>query len=181
MADAILTSERLRELLQYDSETGIFTWKTKQKSNRSGGLNSVAGYKKSGGYICIMIDGKNLRAHRLAWLWTNGSWPTLDLDHINGDTSDNRMSNLREVTAKQNQENRHRSVRSKSGCIGVSWNKSRSKWYASITHNRKTLGLGLHDTLDAAVRARKKAESEIYTHSQACSRVDSDWIRAIIS
>ena len=174
MADQILTIERAHELLNYDLSTGAFTWRTKDKSNRAGGVNAAAGYKKAGGYVCIMIDGKNLRAHRLAWFWMRGSWPTLDLDHINGDTSDNRMCNLREVTAKQNQENRHNHKASKSGHIGVSWIASRKKWYASIMHNRKTVGLGLHENIEDAVSARKQAELRIYTHSQSVARVDSD-------
>ena len=114
---SILTAERLRELLRYDPETGIFTWRT----NRRGGARAgnIAGCKTDG-YIQIHVDGEIHRAHRLVWLYVTGKWPVLYLDHKNGSRNDNRFSNLREATKAQNNRNHRPHPNSKSGFKGVS-------------------------------------------------------------
>ncbi len=96
----MLTQQRLKEVLNYDSETGIFTWKTHIQKNH---IDKEAGWNKDG-YICIDIDEKKYRAHRLAWLYVYGNFPK-NLDHINGIRNDNRIENLRECSQSQNAAN----------------------------------------------------------------------------
>ncbi len=128
-----LTAEELRELLNYDQETGIFTRKV-STSNRVK-VGAVAGCSGGDGYLLIMVQSRLYQAHRLAWLHTHGVWPKGQIDHINRDRSDNRIANLRDVTQKQNLQNRSKSSTNTSGHPGVSWNKRISKWQASIKHN----------------------------------------------
>jgi outer membrane protein assembly factor BamB len=112
-----LTAERLRELLAYDAETGVFTWRVKR--NGALGIGSVAGSAEKG-YWRVHIDGRLYRAHRLAWLYSYGKWPADQIDHINESKSDNRLCNLREIDNAGNQQNIRRArVSSKTGIRGV--------------------------------------------------------------
>lgn len=99
---ADLPRERLLEVLSYDPGTGIFHWRP---GTRREGF--VAGTIVSEGYISIGIDRRCYKAHRLAWLYFHGIWPSAVVDHIDGDTSNNRIENLRDVTHAQNGLNRH--------------------------------------------------------------------------
>ena len=96
------TQEELKSLLNYDDKTGIFTWRKSSGPVKSG---SVAGYVNEKGYILIGIKGKSYRAHRLAWLYVTGEHPVNVIDHINGVRDDNRLSNLRSCTQKENINN----------------------------------------------------------------------------
>jgi|SRR5262249_13953776 len=89
----LVTAERLREVLSYDPETGTFTWRVSGGGRRTSG---VAGHHDRAwkGYVCIAVDGRKYRAQRLAFLYMTGDWPPAQIDHINGDTSDNRWANL---------------------------------------------------------------------------------------
>lgn len=119
-----LTSEQVRLLLGYCSTSGVFTWLRKPcKAIHAG---SVAGGYHPDGYIVIRIDGRLYKAHRLAWLHFYGEWPSLSIDHINGQRSDNRIANLRYVTHQQNMENRRVAHKgSKTGLLGVHLNYGR--------------------------------------------------------
>ena len=144
----MITISRLNELLSLDSETGVFTWKSKRGSGSNAG--DVAGKITKYGYVSIKIDQVDYFAHRLVWLIEHGSFPSLKIDHINRIKTDNRISNLREATDSQNAQN-HISPQSnnKSGFRGVSPYKG--KWKASITKDGKQIYLGLFDgKLDAA-------------------------------
>lgn len=126
-----LTAERLREVLHYDPVTGFLTRKIKLVANASDSEN----IKLSGrGYIYMHVEGHRYSAHRLAWLHVHGRWPKNMLDHINGNRSDNRISNLREADATLNRENQHaaRSDNLSSGVIGVHWSEYHKKWKAHI-------------------------------------------------
>ena len=140
------TYARLREVLHYDTETGVFTW-LKSGSGRRPDL--TAGRQHSEGYIHIGIDGRRYYAHRLAWLYMTGAFPKEQIDHKNADRSDNRWSNLREATQFQNNANARRSKRNKSGFKGVSWAKKHKKWTAHISVEGRQINLGLFD--DASV------------------------------
>ncbi len=97
-----LTHERLRELLHYDPETGVFTWIVRRGHVPAG---TVAGLRSDKWYVSITIDGYVHRAHRLAWLYVHGRWPEQKIDHKNGVRSDNRLCNLRDVSSLFNSQN----------------------------------------------------------------------------
>lgn len=151
-----LTAEYLRSILNYDQETGIFTRKV-STSNRVK-VGDAAGCPDGQGYLNIMVQSRNYLAHRLAWLHYYGTWPKDQIDHINRIRTDNRISNLRDVTQKQNQQNRSKPSNNTSGHPGVHWNESISKWVATITHNQKRIHLGYFSILEEAIAARKAAE-----------------------
>ncbi len=159
-----LTAEKLRSILNYESETGIFTWKV-SNSNRVK-VGAVAGSPNGHGYLCIKVLNRLYRAHRLAWLYVNGSWPKLDIDHINRNRSDNRIANLREVTHKQNMQNASKRSDNTSGHPGVCWHKQKSKWQARIRHNYKRIYLGYYNTIEEANAARKAAEKLYWADTQ---------------
>jgi len=132
-------------------------------SNHAGGVGSLAGYVNQSGYRIIMIGGKNYKAHRLVWLHQNGKWPDGVIDHINRIPCDNRIENLRDVSQLLNGQNRGVPKHNRSGHRGVSFIKARNKWYASITFNGATINLGLHETLEKAVDARKTGEASYFS------------------
>ena len=146
-----LTIERLRDLLDYDPETGTFVWKISTTNVIPAG--SIAGSKGKNGYISIQIDGKLYRANRLAWFYSHGRWPKGQIDHANCVTDDNRLQNLRDATCAQNQANARRRVDNKSGYKGVSQHGLTGKWSATIQHEGKRMHLGLYPTPEAAFAA----------------------------
>jgi hypothetical protein len=142
-----MTTNELRNLLVYDPATGYFTWK--QRVAKCIQIGSVAGNTNKTGYVTIGLCKKVYKAHRLAWLYTYGSWPDGLIDHINGVKSDNRLSNLRVVNETGNSENvRKPNKRNKSGFMGVIWYQN--KWRANITVNKKTKWLGDYATPEEA-------------------------------
>jgi hypothetical protein len=98
-----LTAERVRELLLYDPETGLFTWRIAVGDRYQAG--TPAGSFTHKGYRSIYIGGFNYPAHRLAWLYVTGQWPTKDIDHIDQDKANNRFANLRDVSRSANMQN----------------------------------------------------------------------------
>lgn len=155
-----LTAERAREMLNYDAETGVLTWKVAVRSVRRG---DEAGNINARGYRVIKLDGARYRAHRLAWLITNGTWPTGELDHINGLKDDNRIANLRDVSRTINSQNQRRARSdSRSGLLGVSFDKSRGKWRAGIGVDGRERHLGRFNTQDAAHDAYIDAKRQLH-------------------
>lgn len=126
-----LTASRLREVLSYDKETGVFIWRIQRKGAQPG---SVAGCVRPDGYISICIDYRSYLAHRLAWLYVNGRFPEGHLDHRNGIRSDNTILNLRKATSRQNNVNRK--------SRGYYWDSSRAKLMAMMSINNRTINLG---------------------------------------
>ena len=157
----VLTAERLREVLDYCHDTGVFTWKIRT-SNRVK-VGDVSGSVDIKGYIVIGVDGFLHKAHRLAWLHVNGSWPTEQIDHVNGSKSDNRISNLRIATNAQNCQNQ-RSAQShnKTGLLGVS--PKNGKFVAQIRNNGKKQYLGYFPTPEEAHAAYLEAKREFHSH-----------------
>ena len=145
MSDQILTVQRLKELYHYDANTGQFTrllakgrWR-----DRVGSINL--------GYLNIKIDHKHYKVHRLAWLYVHGEWPNDQIDHINGDRADNRISNLRAATRSQNKQNARKARSdSRSGLIGAMWDTKNNKWVSRIMVDGKRKYLGLFDEAEQA-------------------------------
>lgn len=151
------TADRLRKVLAYDPDTGIFTRLVAFHRTRWEG--KTAGGPGTRGYISIRFDGQRYKAHRLAWLYVHGEWPSGHLDHINGAPSDNRIANLRIVTDKQNTWNRKRHITNKSGFKGVS-RKPRLRstpWVANIQLDGVQVYLGCFATPEEAHVAYQKA------------------------
>ena len=140
---------RLRALLKYNADTGLFFWIKNGKQ---------AGTILPRGYVQIGIDRKVFYAHRLAWAIHHGAWPKEGIDHINHIRSDNRISNLRSASQKENSRNCKPSKNNTSGFTGVFWNKQCDKWAARIKVNGKLKHLGLYDRIEDAAIARKKAD-----------------------
>lgn len=159
-----LTYDRLREVLNYDATTGVFTWRT--KTSRKVIVGREAGSLTRHGYVSIRIDGKAYYAHRLAWCYMHGDWPDAEIDHINGDKTENHISNLRQATRKQNMENRVQPIGA-SGYRGVCWLEANQKWRANIVHNRKNIYLGLFSTAEEASAAYREAASFFHTHNRS--------------
>lgn len=168
MAKADLTADHLRAILHYAPETGVFTRRVNFGKRFKAG--TVAGFvMQSTGYAALSIGCKHYLAHRLAWLYMTGEWPADQVDHIDHCRTNNRWSNLREATNKQNCENSSDRADRLSGARGVYFWASRGKWVARIHHNGRKISLGHHATFDLAVAARKAAEIKYFTHSPASS------------
>ena len=137
--ERLLTAERLRRLLSYDPETGVFTWLGSGTGRRA---SDIAGTIVNG-YFHIWIGDRSYKAHRLAWLYQTGEWPEGYLDHANMDKADNRWCNLRLATDSKNQANTH--TRFTGRFKGVDWNKKMKRYRALITVNGKQHFLGYFD------------------------------------
>jgi len=151
----MITQERLKELLRYDPETGHFTVLVKRVSLAVG---TVLGGQYSE-YHQLRIEGIDYKAHRLAFLYMAASTPD-QVDHINGDISDNRWCNLRAVTVNQNQWNRRANKKSRTGFKGVA--PQGSKFGAKITKNKKVYCLGTFDTAEEAHQAYCDKADELH-------------------
>lgn len=151
----MITEKRLREVLNYDPKTGVFRWRVSKA--RSVKVGEIAGHVNDRGYVKITLDRATYRAHRLAWLYVYGKWPSEHIDHINGITDDNRISNLRQATRAQNMHNSRRPKNNTSSFKGVYWRKDRSKWAAMIGICRKRIFLGYFDCKHEAYAAYCKA------------------------
>ena len=154
----VLTQEYLKRILKYNPATGVFTWRVSSAKHVK--VGDVAGKPRCDGYRRVRILGKLQYAHRLVWLYMYGRFPTKYLDHINGDTSDNRLANLREATNYENQHNQGRRKNNTSGYKGVSWDKSMNKWEAYITKDYKKVHLGYFDTTEEAFKAYTEEAKE---------------------
>jgi hypothetical protein len=149
MAKADLTVSRLQEFVSYDPNTGFFTRVV--GNNRNTHAGDVAGTVHRTGYVYLMIDRKTYAAHRLAWFYMFGAWPANDIDHINGNKSDNRLANLRDLPTKLNCQN-ERSARKNNptGLMGVQFRKGRQKWTATVRVEGKSYRLGSFSTAEEA-------------------------------
>ncbi|WP_418131424.1 HNH endonuclease signature motif containing protein [Variovorax sp. 278MFTsu5.1] len=115
----MLTHKKLKQLLSYSRGTGLFHWRVDRSGNIKAG--DVAGTLTGGGYVQISIDGKKLKAHRLAWFYVKGVWPEGEVDHKDTDRTNNRWRNLRDVPGRINTQNKRKAYsNNKSGMLGVS-------------------------------------------------------------
>lgn len=163
-----LSIDELRELVDYDQFTGVLRWKWRYNlhpqavtwNERNAG-NAIVG-RDSKGYIVAQVYKQPYRAHRVAWAHHYGKWPILNLDHINGIKTDNRIENLREATVAQNGHNVGLTKRNASGVRGVFWHRGAKKWQASIHYLGQDIYLGLHEKLEDAAKRRREAEIQYY-------------------
>lgn len=154
----MLTQERLKELLHYCPDMGVFTWIVDRTSRARKGW--VAGCKISNGYIIIRIDSVNYYAHRLAFLYVDGEHPKDHTDHINGVRVDNRWANLRSVSLAENNRNQKRRKDNTSGISGVGRRAGNPRWKAHISINNRLVHLGTFSDFFEACCARKSAENK---------------------
>lgn len=156
-----LTQARLKQLLNYDPLTGVFTWLVQAGSRAMAG--DVAGTTIEGGYRAIRIDGTAYRAHRLAFLWMLG-WMPVQVDHIFHIRNDNRWSKIRPATQQENSRNQSMPRSNISGFIGVCWLRAEQKWRAQIRVDGKQIHLGFFSTFYAACMCRHYANIKYGFH-----------------
>lgn len=154
-----MSIERLRSLLDYDPETGIFRWRIAYRGARAGQL---AGAKMSNGYLRISMDGKRFLCHRLAWAHFYGQWPQAGIDHRDLMRHHNWIKNLREGSQSQNMANARKHKGNSSGAKGVSWDSQRQKWFACIRFQRQTKYLGRFDDKEQAAEAYATAATALF-------------------
>jgi len=160
-----LTADYVREILDYNPETGVFKWKWREGVSKC--INARYSGKKAGnvrtdGYVLIRINFRLYQAHRLAWLIVHGEWPPKDLDHIDGGPGNNRIDNLRIATRNENMRNRKQHKNNATGIKGVHWGKRDRKFVAQIMAGNKRLHLGSFATLAEAAAAREAAEIKYF-------------------
>jgi hypothetical protein len=164
----MIDPKMLCELFVYDPETGKLFWKSRD-GGAPGWNGKYAGKEaftstNSYGYKQGSILGGVYRAHRVIWAMVNGEWPEADIDHINGNRTDNRIVNLRSVSRSENCMNSSLGKRNKSGVVGVCWSKREGKWKAQIQKDGKNIQIGHFSSFDEAVSARLKKQNELSFH-----------------
>lgn len=169
----------LRECFDVDFETGVLTWKVRPVSHFKGGLKhtavhrtnnwnskragKIAGSHRSDGYLEVGVNGRKYLVHRIVWALARGEWPSDQIDHANGDRTDNRLANLSVVTQAENGKNQ-KTRGGSSVYAGVSWHKANQKWRAQIRLNGKRRHRGYFDTeIEAAAAYRRAAEAAGFT------------------
>lgn len=161
---SIENPEKIKDLLKYDPDTGIFTWigKSATRANRTK-VGSQAGSLAQNGYTIISIFGNRILAHRLAWFFVYNKFPDYNIDHINGNPNDNRIENLRDISQALNSQNaRKPRTNNKSGYLGVHFSKVSNKWTSQITIDRKCKSLGFFKTPEEAYTAYLRAKRELH-------------------
>ncbi|AVX37811.1 HNH endonuclease signature motif containing protein [Yersinia massiliensis] len=150
----------LKEALKYNPETGNFT------SALHSGVK-VRGMIAENGYLKVSFNKQVFFAHRLAWFYVHGKWPTADIDHINGNPSDNRLCNLREATRARNTHNQRLGKSNTSGARCVSWSRNAKRWVIQITRFGHRFNLGTHADKEKAIEIAneflRKSDGEFFT------------------
>lgn len=162
-----LTHEQIVKFLRYSQDSGKFHWNERPDTSRGNRIfntrlaNKEAGITCPRGYCYIKIRGYGLfSSSRLAWFYVNKNWPAEEIDHINGNPSDNRILNLREATRSENAANRGKHKNNKSGFKGVT--KHRNKWTACVRIRNKRYRLGSFETPELAYAAYLKKAHEVH-------------------
>lgn len=155
----MIEQELLKSLFHYDPDTGVFTWRYTRGGRVAG---TVAGGPDSCGRLQMRFMGKKTSCHRLAWVYVYGEWPAAEIDHANGDCSDNRIANLRQSNRSQNMCNIGARKQSKTGIKGVSWDTQCRKFRAQIMHLGKKYNLGRYDSIEEAQAAYSEAANRLH-------------------
>jgi len=156
-----ITQERLKEILHYDPETGAFTWRVDRGSKKFKGLK--AGCLRSFA-VNIVIDKIQYKAHRLAWLYMTGSFPTEFIDHIDRDPTNNKWNNLRAASCQQNAYNQGPNSKNSTGVKGVSWDCGRQRWKVQVNGAPLSRHKCLLDAISTAYRHQKTIHGEFANH-----------------
>ena len=151
MTTQILAQDRLKSLLHYNPDTGVFTW-LKTASNRAP-AGTACSCHDAHGYIVIRVDGKLYKAHQLAWLYQHNTFAP-ELDHINRQRDDNRIANLRAASRSDQMHNAGMLKNNTSGVKGVSFHKASQKWHARVWKSGKCHSLGYFDSIEDARKVR---------------------------
>jgi hypothetical protein len=157
-----MTPAEARELFDYDPESGELTWKI--RAARCVTVGARAGSLKRDGYVQVTFRKKCFQAHRVAWAVVHGVWPGNDIDHINGERSDNRLANLRVVTPEENMQNQRRAHRSNksSGLLGVHFYARTGRWKATIWSRGQNQFLGYFSSAAEAQSAYLSAKERLH-------------------
>ena len=155
----MITQNRLKELLRYSPDTGTFTWVKSRVGAKEG---DIAGCLARG-YIVIRVDDELHRAHRLAWLYAHGVWPT-QIDHIDHNKDNNRLSNLREASQAENMKNQTIRAAYNSCVTGVRWHNQHNIWHSQIRVGGKSIHLGYFKDKFEAICARMSANNKYGFH-----------------
>lgn len=176
-----ITQEYVLSRLDYDSESGSLIWRARLREHFSSSrtykmwntrfagvtagwvaFQGPVGYAKP--YVLVRLEGKNHFAHRLVWMRENGEWPENDIDHIDHDGLNNRLSNLRCITRKEQGLNLSLSSNNTSGVTGVSWRRDQGKWSAVVTFRKRRIYLGSFACIGRAIAARAAANERYGFH-----------------
>lgn len=171
---AIPTQDRLREVLDYNRDTGLFTWK--KSTRRIGNLvGSIAGTVRGAGYIYIGVDAfGQFAAHRLAWVWCFGDIPCgIEVDHIDGNPANNAIANLRLATSTEQKRNKGVQRNNRSGLKGAFYHACRKgkKWRSQIKVGLNLVFLGYHETAEQAHQSYLAAANR-YFGEHACQEAN---------
>lgn len=148
---------RLRASISYSPLTGEFVWLV--QPNGRVPVGSIAGHARPDGYIQIGFEGRPYLAHQLAWLHSHATLPKVELDHVDGNRANNRLSNLREASHAENMQNKAKYKNNPFGHTGVYWNPKTCKWFANIRVDGKMIHLGHFVKLADAINTRTIAKS----------------------
>lgn len=161
MNKVYVSSDRIRELFNYSPENGLLTRRI--RTAKCTQLGEVAGTYDKKGYQHLNVDNIRYLAHRLIWLHVHGVWPANCIDHIDGNPSNNRLSNLREATKTENNQNTKKARKdNQSGLLGVVVRPKENKFAAKINANGKRIHLGRFDTAKDAHAAYIKAKIQLH-------------------
>ena len=147
---------RAMELFECDPDEGEVKWKCTGRGSR---LDRIAGTTRPDGYRVVNADREMMYVHRIVWMFVNGEWPPDEVDHIDGNPSNNRIANLRSATRQQNAWNSDRSHLSTTGHPNVTWNSVRQKWEVKIRTSAGRRTIGRFRDLHVAVSERDCALS----------------------
>lgn len=153
-----LTIDAVRHALDFDPAIGVFVWSNPQSNAVKAG--EAAGVVAANGRRYINIGGEKHMAHRLAWFYIHGEWPSGDVKQPNGNYDDCREVNLIQQTRQTTASNRRVNAASKSGYPGITWSEKRAKWQVHVTRDYKQFGLGYFSSLEDAVEVRRAALAE---------------------
>jgi len=155
----MITQDQVKDLFHYNTETGVLTNRKSRGSKCK--VGAAAGYARADGYMQTRINYKKYLNHRLIFLMFHGYLPDF-IDHIDNDSSNNRIKNLRECTISENVRNSKTRSDNTSGIKGVSWHKPAKKWRAYINHNSEHIYLGLFKDIRRAKLEVEKARINIH-------------------